>query len=135
MTKQIFMDRKTLTVWGANIGMVLLLAAGVMPLLRMGDTPWWRWLYTAGAAIVLVCRIFQPKDAPTFRARRLQRMEFWSGVVWAVGAFFIFYPKAGPSDWLAFFLAGGVLEAWASLAMPSALKAKDGDPSAPRKRK
>ena len=49
MTKQIFMDRKTLTVWGANIGMVLLLAAGVMPLLRMGDTPWWRWLYTAGA--------------------------------------------------------------------------------------
>lgn len=119
------MSRNTVTLWGANIGMLLLLAAGVMPLLRMTDTDWWRWLYAAGAAIVLICRILQPKEAPTMRARRLKRMEFWSGVVWVVGAFFIFYPKAGPTDWLAFFLAGGVLQAWASLAMPAALRHKD----------
>lgn len=117
--------RNNLTIWGANTGMILLLVAALLPILRVGPSSLWRYLFAAGAAIVLICRIFQPKDAPTMRARRLKRMEFWSAVVWAVGTFFVFYPGAGPTDWLAFFLAGGVLEAYASLAMPAALRAKD----------
>lgn len=120
--------RNNLAIWGANGGMLLLLVAAVLPIVRWGGTDVWRWLFAAGAAVVLICRIVQPKDAPTIRARRLKKMEFWSGVVWAVGAFFVFYPKAGPTDWLAFFLAGGVLEAYASLAMPAALRAKDKSP-------
>lgn len=120
--------RNNLAIWGANGGMLLLLVAAVLPIVRLGGTDVWRWLFAAGAAVVLICRIVQPKDAPTIRARRLKKMEFWSGVVWAVGAFFVFYPKAGPTDWLAFFLAGGVLEAYASLAMPAALRAKDKSP-------
>ncbi len=108
--------------------MLLLLVAAVLPILRLGGNDVWRWLFAAGAVVVLICRIIQPKDAPTMRARRLKKMEFWSGVVWAVGAFFVFYPKAGPTDWLAFFLAGGVLEAYASLAMPAALRNKDKSP-------
>lgn len=128
--------RYNVTLWGANFGMFVLLVAGILPLLHLDTMPGlWRWFYAAGAAIVLVCRIFQPNDAPTMRARRLKRMEFWSGVVWAVGAFFVFYPKAGPTDWLAFFMAGGALEAYASLAMPAALKSKDKDGGEPRKRK
>lgn len=128
--------RYNVTLWGANFGMLVLLVAGILPLLHVDAMPGlWRWFYAAGAAIVLVCRIFQPNDAPTMRARRLKRMEFWSGVVWAVGAFFVFYPKAGPTDWLAFFMAGGALEAYASLAMPAALKSKDKDGVEPRKRK
>lgn len=128
--------RYNVTLWGANFGMFVLLVAGILPLLHIDAMPdLWRWFYAAGAAIVLVCRIFQPNDAPTMRARRLKRMEFWSGVVWAVGAFFVFYPKAGPTDWLAFFMAGGALEAYASLAMPAALKARDKDSGEPRKRK
>lgn len=125
--------RSQVSLWGANAGMLCLLIAGALPLLRMGDPALWKWLYAAGAAIVLVCRIFQPVDMPTLRARRLKRMEFWSAVVWAVGTFFIFYKGAGPTDWLAFFLAGGVLQAYASLAMPSAMKAAD-KPSAGKKR-
>lgn len=117
--------RNNLTIWGANTGMILLLVAALLPILRVGPSSLWRYIFAAGAAIVLICRIFQPKDAPTMRARRLKRMEFWSAVVWAVGTFFVFYPGAGPTDWLAFFLAGGVLEAYASLAMPAALRAKD----------
>lgn len=120
--------RNNLAIWGANGGMLLLLVAAVLPIVRLGGADVWRWLFAAGAAVVLICRIVQPKDAPTIRARRLKKMEFWSGVVWAVGAFFVFYPKAGPTDWLAFFLAGGVLEAYASLAMPAALRAKDKSP-------
>lgn len=128
--------RYNVTLWGANFGMFVLLVAGILPLLHIDAMPsLWRWFYAAGAAIVLVCRIFQPNDAPTMRARRLKRMEFWSGVVWAVGAFFVFYPKAGPTDWLAFFMAGGALEAYASLAMPAALKARDKDSGEPRKHK
>lgn len=117
--------RYNLTLWGANAGMLVIFVAALLPILRAGGADLWRWLYAAGAAIVLVCRIFQPMDAPTLRARRLKKMEYWSGVVWAVGAFFVFYPKAGPTDWLAFFLAGGVLEAYASLAMPAALKGEE----------
>lgn len=118
--------RDNIAIWGANTGMMMLLVAGVMPLLRAGvAAPVWRWLYAAGAATVLAARILQPKDAPTLRARRLKRMELWSALVWAVGVFFIFWPGAGPTDWIAFFLAGGVLEAYASLAMPAALRSKD----------
>ncbi len=120
--------RNNVAIWGANGGMLLLLVAAVLPILRLGGNDVWRWLFAAGAVVVLICRIIQPKDAPTMRARRLKKMEFWSGVVWAVGAFFVFYPKAGPTDWLAFFLAGGVLEAYASLAMPAALRNKDKSP-------
>lgn len=116
--------RNNLAVWGANGGMILLLVAAMLPILRV-DGNAWRYLFAAGAAIVLVCRIVQPKDAPTMRARRLKKMEFWSGVVWAAGAFFVFYDKAGATDWLAFFLAGGVLEAYASFAMPAALTTKE----------
>ncbi|MCM1029068.1 MAG: hypothetical protein NC342_05645 [Pseudoflavonifractor sp.] len=118
-------SRSQVTLWGANTGMLLLLVAGALPLLRVGVPALWKWLYVAGAAITLVCRLFQPMDAPTLRARRLKKMELWSAIVWAVGVFFIFYPKAGPTDWLAFFLAGGVLEAYASLAMPAALRSKE----------
>ena len=128
--------RYNVTLWGTNLGMLVLLVAGMLPLLRISAVPGlWRWLYAAGAAIVLVCRIFQPNDAPTMRARRLKRMEFWSGVVWATGVFFVFYPQAGATDWLAFFMAGGVLEAYASLAMPAALKAKDKEGAGPRNSK
>lgn len=116
--------RNQLTIWGANTGMIVILVAAALPLLRLGGDAW-RYIFAAGAAIVLVCRILQPKDAPTLRARRLKKMEMWSGIIWAVGVFFIFYPKAGATDWLAFFLAGGVLEAYASLALPSALRAED----------
>lgn len=116
--------RNQLTIWGANIGMIVILIAAALPLLRLGGDAW-RYIFAVGAAIVLVCRILQPKDAPTLRARRLKKMEMWSGIIWAVGVFFIFYPKAGATDWLAFFLAGGVLEAYASLALPSALRTED----------
>ncbi len=128
-------SREQVTLWGANIGMLCLLIAGAMPLFSLGPVAAWKWLYAIGAAIVLICRIVQPTEMPTLRARRLRRMEFWSAVVWAVGVFFIFYKGAGPTDWLAFFLAGGVLQAYASLAMPSALKAKDAASEGSRKRK
>lgn len=119
--------RETAAVWGANIGMFLLMVSALLPLLHAGVPGLWRWLYACGAALVLISRIFRSTDAPTLRARRLKRMEMWSGIVWATGAFFVFYPKAGATDWLAFLLAGGVLQAYASLAMPAALKKKDKD--------
>lgn len=124
--------RNNLTIWAANIGMLIILAAAALPLLRFGGD-YWRYIFAVGAAIVLFARFFQPKDAPNLRARRLKKMEMWSAIVWVVGVFFIFYPKAGQTDWLAFFLAGGVLEAYASLMLPSAIKAGPDDDSSSTK--
>lgn len=109
------------TIWIANIGLLVLLVAISMPLLRFGGDAW-RWVYAAGAFVLLLGRIFEPKKMPSLRATRLKRLEVWAAVVFCVGVFFAFYRGAQPRDWLAFFLAGGVIQVYASVALPIALR-------------
>ncbi len=116
--------KRSWAVWVANIGLLILLAAIALPLLRIGGDAW-RWIYAAGAAVLLVGRIAEPKKMPTLRAGRLKRLETWAAIVFCAGVFFAFYKGAQPRDWLAFFLAGGVIQVYVSMAMPSALKKKD----------
>ena len=108
-------------IWIANIGLIVLMAAIVMPLLRLGGDAW-RWVYGAGAVILLAGRIAEPHRMPTLRATRLKRLEVWAAIVFCAGVFFAFYRGAQPRDWLAFFLAGGVIQAYASIALPIALR-------------
>ncbi len=48
------------------------------------------------------------------RVRRLARIELWSCVIFCAGAFFMWYTPER-LDWLAFTLAGGVLQVYSSL--------------------
>lgn len=103
-----------------SIGLLLIMGATVMPLFQFnGDT--FRYIYAAGAALVLIGRLFTPYKGSNFRVKRLCRIEFWSALFFAVAVFFLFYPNAGRTDWLAFTLAGGIIQIYTSIMIPRTL--------------
>lgn len=113
--------------WLAVAGLLLILTATAMPLFRLqGDL--FRYLYAAGALCVFIGRLFNPCPDTNIRVRRLYRIEVWAGVIFCVGAFFMFYRQAGAMDWMAFTLAGGVIEAYASIMIPKAREAEKKGP-------
>lgn len=109
-----------------NVGLLLIVAGTVMPLLHQPMTVA-RWIYAAGAVLAIIGRFTSGGDAGEdvpFRAKRLMRLEKWSVIIFAVAVFFMFYPDAGPTDWIAFTLAGGFLQAYASIMIPRAMRKK-----------
>lgn len=110
-------SRNSLSLTLTTSGLLAIMAASALPLLRMG-AGWFGWLYAAGAAMLLVGRILAPvsKDAP-LRLRRLMRMEIWTALIFAAGAVFTLIPSGG-NDWLAFTMAGGVLTIYTSIMIP-----------------
>lgn len=106
--------------WLAVAGLIFVVVATAMPLLHVVGA-WVKWLYGAGAIAVTVGRAFNqpPKEAP-LRVRRLYRMEVWAGLMFCAGTFFMFYQGAGRMDYMAFTLAGGMIEVYASLMIPRA---------------
>lgn len=103
----------------AVVGLLCVVTATALPLFHIGGEAI-RWIYAAGAVCVLVGRALgqAPKSAP-LRVRRLYRMEVWAGIMFCAGAFFMFYTPAR-MDYMAFTLAGGVIEVYASLMIPRA---------------
>lgn len=100
------------------LGLLVIVAATMIPLLRNGfDYMWYRYLYAAGAAMVLVAKLFTPYTGKVLRMKRLQRLEAWSGIFFAVAAFFMFYTPGANRDWLAFTLAGGAVQVVATVMM------------------
>ena len=54
------------------------------------------------------------------RLKRLRRIELWSAIMFAVAAVFMFLRNVGPTDWIAFTLAGGALTCYTSIMIPKA---------------
>ena len=106
-----------------NVGLLLIVAGTVMPLIQIG-TLTARWVYASGAALSIAGRVMSPAPPKgiELRVRRLYRLETWSTILFAVAAFFLFYPRAGATDWIAFTLAGGFIQAYTSIMIPRALK-------------
>ncbi len=110
--------RSVTAIWLGVAGLLLIAVGTLLPLLRV-VSPVTRVLYSAGAVILLVSRIIRPSYKGTsLRVKRLMRIEFWSAIIFCAGAFFLWYPGAGPMDWLAFTIAGGFLEAYTSIMIP-----------------
>ena len=98
--------------------------ATALPLLQCGGGAV-RWIYAAGALAVIAGRALTPfYDLFILLVRRLYRMEVWAGIMFAAGAFFLFWPGASAQDAIAFTLAGGALEVYASLTIPRAARRK-----------
>jgi len=103
------------------LGLLAIMVATAMPLLRMGDfmvfgLTLWRYLYAVGAVTLLILRLATPYKGNDLRTKRLTRLEFWSAVVFCVLVFFIFYMPHS-TDWLAFTMAGAFIQAYASIML------------------
>ncbi|MCC8071956.1 MAG: hypothetical protein LIO90_09170 [Bacteroidales bacterium] len=105
--------------WLAIFGLLLVGSGTLMPLLNFG-IPYNKYIYCTGAVALLVGRIAAPYRGSSMRVKRLSRIEFWSAVIFCVAGFFMFYEPAGVRDWLAFTLAGAVLQVYSSLMIPRA---------------
>lgn len=109
----------------ATIGLLLIAIATAEPLILQPEAlqpgspiVWYRYLYGAGAAVMLLSRLFTRSTDSDLRLRRLQRIESWSAIFFCVATFFLFYPQAKARDWLAFTLAGAAIMIFTSLMIP-----------------
>lgn len=100
-----------------TIGMLLIVAGTVMPIWRL-DNDVYKYIYSVGAVMLLVSRLFNPYKGENIRLKRLVRIESWSAIFFCVAAFFMFYDQTSARDWLAFTLAGGVIQVYTSIMIP-----------------
>lgn len=114
--------RPRLAAIGAPIALLILFAGTLIPFFFMGNATAraiMPWLYTTGALMLLAVRLFTPFKGTDLRLRRWHRIESWTAIIFCVAAFFLFYNPRELRDWLAFTLAGAVLQAITSIAIPA----------------
>lgn len=106
------------------LGMLVLMASALMPIMG-AKWEWLRYSYAAGAALTLVAQVMMPNTGDTLRERRLARINVWSAVLYCVSAACLFiHDSAMQKSWVAFLLAGAVIQIYATL-MLSKLQSKD----------
>lgn len=106
-------------MWVVTLGLLLIVAGTLLPLLRVEGTLN-KYLYAAGAIVLLIGRFSTPGVGKnvSLRLQRMCRLETWSAIIFAVGAVFQWLPSAGNRDWLAFTLAGGIIQVYTSIMIP-----------------
>lgn len=116
-TTEVVVTSNTIFLWFVTIGMLLIAAGTVMPLL-MQEGDLFKYVYGGGAVILLIGRIFTTYKGTNLRLKRLYRIEAWASIFFCVATFFMFYESAGNRDWLAFTLAGGAIQIYTSIMIP-----------------
>lgn len=109
------MDNKKIETYkdlAISAGLLVMLVMAAMPLLNINEE-WMRWVYAAGAALVLVVRLTQRYKGKNLRIRRLYVMQVMAAVMFCLSAFLTYY-SAGTTDWIAFLMAGSVLQIYAA---------------------
>lgn len=108
----------TLMVAIITAALLLIVAGTFMPIFNYLQGSVYRYVYTAGAALLLIGRLFSPYTGKVMRIKRLTRIEAWSAIFFCVAAFFMFYEPRAARDWLAFTLAGGAIQVYTSIMIP-----------------
>lgn len=116
--------------WGiaAAIGLLMIAAGTLIPILSAKDTLYrnlpetFKYVFTAGAALLLICRLFNTYKGKILRLKRLYRIEIWSALFFCVAAFFLFYEKDTTRNWLAFTLAGAAIQVYTSFMIPRTMR-------------
>jgi len=123
-------------VWNiaVTIGLLLIAAGTLIPLLNGHDTLYrnmpdtFKYIYSAGAAVLLIARLFSTYKGKVLRLKRLRRIEIWRALFFCVAAFFLFYETDTTRNWLAFTLAGAAIQAYTSFMIPRTMrKAMNGE--------
>ena len=102
------------------LAMLLMFVTAFLPLLHINEI-YFQYVYTFGAFLAVVVRIHRKDKSLGLRVRRLMNIEFWSALCYLVSAYFLIaYPYR--SDWLAFLMAGAVLQIYTSFMIPYQMK-------------
>ena len=112
--------RQNLNSIGAPVALLLILLATLVPFFLAGNAAamaTYPYVFSAGALVLLVIRLFTPYRGDNLRQKRWYRIQAWSAVFFCVGAFFLFYAQGQLRDWLAFTLAGAVIQVITSIAI------------------
>ena len=112
---------KTALEWVLYLGLILVAIGCLLTLIMGPRTELYKYVFSAGAVLHLIGRIALPYRGPYLRVKRLSRILVWSGLFYCAGAFFMFY-TTNPQDWLAFVLAGAVIQCYVSIVMPRAIR-------------
>ena len=94
------------------IGLTIMLVMAVLPLLNI-NLMWMRWAFASGAAIVLLARIIGVYNGKSLRIKRLHHLLILSAILYCASGATMFYSR-GTNDWIAFLLAGLIMQVYAS---------------------
>ena len=93
------------------LGFLMIAGAMVVPLVQgpyyTGE--WYKYLYAAGAALMLTGSLFSPYKGKDMRLKRLFRIQSMSSIMFCVAAAF--------RDWIAITLAGAIVRAYTNFAI------------------
>lgn len=103
------------------IGMLLVLVGIFIPLFTGPLDSIYKYVFSVGAGLNLIGRLFTPGKSDNLRVRRLLRIEVWASLFFCVAAYFMF-ADTDPRNWIVFVLAGGALYAYTSIMIPRAQK-------------
>lgn len=108
-----------------TLGMVMIAAGIVIPIITFDlESDTFRYIYAAGALILVIGRIFTPYQGDNTRVKRLSRIEAWAAIFFCMAAFLLFYERTSLRDALAFTLAGGLIQVYTSIMIPIADRKK-----------
>ena len=97
------------------IAMLVMLGAALVPIFGV-KLPWLRYVFAGGAVLTLIAQVLTPAPANTLRVRRLARINVWAAVLYCVAA------AAMQRSWIAFLLAGAVIQIYATLMLAKLTK-------------
>jgi hypothetical protein len=108
---------KRITISGILVitGLILMIVTAISPLLVNHDINMelMRWVFAAGAFIVLVGRMVGYYRGPSLRLKRLHTILIFSGLLYCASASMMFIFQ-GTNNWIAFLMAGLVVQLYAS---------------------
>lgn len=102
-------------------GLIIILIGVAMPLVFGPQTEAYKYIFSGGALLLLAGRLATPYQGPYIRVKRLHRILVWSALFFCVAGFFMFYNQ-DPRDWLAFVLAGALIQLYVSIVLPRAIR-------------
>ena len=114
--------RPRLAAVGAPMALLVIFLATLVPFLLMDNEvarEVFPYVYSAGALALLLVRLFTPFKGTDLKLKGWHRIESWTAIIFCVAAFFLFYNPHQLRDWLAFTLAGAVLQAITSISIPA----------------
>lgn len=102
-------------------GLMVVCLGCLLPLVLGPQNIAFKIVFCIGALATFIGRLFTKYRGKDFRVRRLVHIQVWSAFFFCVSGFMMWY-SANPRDWLAFTLAGAMIQCYVSIVLPRAMK-------------